>query len=451
MKKRFIPLLALLLSLCILVPVSIAQSAAEGAVQISVIATGGSVEIADHAVAGGSSYNVKENTNVTIKAVPQDGYVFDCWSVTGGSIAAEDLKKNPATLSVTTGAVALTANFQKTLTVTLKQAEGGTATIAPTENAVGESTATTVTGLDDSTGNFVATLTATANDGYAFSGWKVTYLKNGKVTAAYAKGDKTIYQYVRKGNLSDKSIEVGFHNNGAKQYANYHVSLIVTPQFTKQLDVTIAESDGGTVSSADALTGLASGAKVTLTATPNKGYGVLGWNVTDKGGNATGDYTLKMANDTATITLGNTPLKVSAQFSTAAGKFVVDPSEANPPTATLREASTAIQNGATNFSGWNNNKNEELVMTIIPTKDPRTTANANLYMGIWRLDVSGYAKGTELNFPDDVVLTDSSASSNYIGLHPSVGGDSFHHHGCQRQCKAGEDRAGLPQQGHYQH
>ena len=79
----------------------------------------------------------------------------------------------------------------------------------------------------------------------------------------------------------------------------------------------------------------------------------------------------------------------------------------------LRDVSTSIQNGATTVSGWNNNKNEELVMTIIPTQDPRTTANANLYMGIWRLDVSGYAKGTELKFPDDVVLTDSSASSNY--------------------------------------
>lgn len=78
-----------------------------------------------------------------------------------------------------------------------------------------------------------------------------------------------------------------------------------TPQFTKQLDVTIAESDGGTVTSSDTLTSLAPGAQVTLTAAPNEGYGVLGWNVTDVDGNATSDYTLKMANDTATITLGN--------------------------------------------------------------------------------------------------------------------------------------------------
>lgn len=410
MKKRFIPLLALLLSLCILVPVSIAQSAAEGAVQISVIATGGSVEIADHAVAGGSSYNVEENATVSIKAVPQDGYVFDSWSVTsGGTIAEDELKKNPATLSVTTEAVTLTAKFQKTLTVTLNQAEGGAATIMPTENAVGY-TETIVTGVDDSSGDIVATLTATANDGYAFSGWKVTYLKNGKVTAAYAKGDKTIYQYVRKGNLSDKSIEVGFHNNGAKQYANYHVSLIVTPQFTKQLDVTIEQSVGGTVTSSDTLTSLASGAKVTLTAAPNEGYGVLGWNVTDKDGNTTSDYTLKMANDTATITLGNTSLKVSAQFSTDAGKFVVDPTEKNPPAPEIREGSTNTF-GKAKVSGWNNNKNDDLVMTIVPTKDPRSSEYAYLYMPILQSGTAGYADGAKLTFSDDVEVSDTSSES----------------------------------------
>ena len=161
MKKRFIPLLALLLSLCIIVPVSIAQIMAADAVQINVTAKGGSVEIDGHTVAGGGNHSVKENTNVTIKAVPQDGYVFDCWSVTGGSIAAEDLKKNPATLSVTTGAVALTANFVKTVTITAASSNNawGTVTADKTAAAPGES----------------ITLTAAPKEGYRLDGWTVSY------------------------------------------------------------------------------------------------------------------------------------------------------------------------------------------------------------------------------------------------------------------------------------
>ena len=416
MKKRFIPLLALLLSLCIIVPVSIAQIMAAGAVQINVTAKGGSVVIDSHAVAGGSSYNVEENATVSIKAVPQDGYVFDSWSVTGGTIAEDMRKKNPATLSVTTEAVTLTANFQKTLTVTLNQAEGGTATITPTENAV-DHTKTTVTGLDDSSGEMVATLTATANDGYAFSGWKVTYVKaNGSSAAAYAEGDgKLMYQYVRAGKLTENTISVGFCNSTKNTHKLFHAPLIITPQFTKQLDVTIEQSEGGTVTSSDTLTSLASGASVKLTATPTEGYGVLGWNVTDKDGNATSDYTLKMANDTATITLGNTSLKVSAQFSADAGKFVVDPTEKKPPTATLHNGVDSIQNGITVVSGWNNNKNEELVMTIVPAQDPRTIANAYLYMGVWKFEAGGYAEGATLGFSADVEVSDSN-SANYKNI-----------------------------------
>ena len=414
MKKRFIPLLALLLSLCIIVPVSIAQIMAAGAVQINVTAKGGSVVIDSHTVAGGSSYNVEENATVPIEAVPQDGYVFDSWSVTGGTIAEDMLKKNPATLSVTTEAVTLTAKFQKTLTVTLNQAEGGTATITPTDKAVGH-TETTVTGLDDSSGNMVATLTATANDGYAFSEWEVSYLKNGKKGKANAKGAK-LYHYVIDGDLSKDSITVGFCDDKTPMGLKFnHVSIIVTPKFTKQLDVTIAESEGGIVTSSDTLTSLASGAQVTLTAAPNEGYGVLGWNVTDKDGKATSDYTLKMANDTATITLRNTSLKVSAQFSADAGKFVVDPTEKNPPTATLRNGVDSIQNGITAVSGWNNNKNEELVMTIIPTQDPRTIANASLYMGVWKFEAGGYAEGATLGFSADVEVSDSN-SANYKNI-----------------------------------
>ena len=420
MKKRFIPLLALLLSLCIIVPVSIAQIMAAGAVQINVTAKGGSVVIDDKTVKDGGKHSVSpeseedKDISVSIKAEPDEGYIFGSWSVDSGTIDNENSETANLTVNVGTSPVTLTANFQKTLTVTLNQAEGGKATIMKTDKAI-SSTATTVTGVDNNSGDMVAELTATPNAGYAFSGWKVTYLKNGKEHDAYAKGTNMRYQYVIDGNVSKDSIKVGFNDNGTKMYAIYHVSLIVTPKFTKQLDVTIAESEGGTVTSSNTLTSLASGAQVTLTAAPNEGYGVLGWNVTDKDGKATSDYTLKMANDTATIKLGNTSLKVSAQFSTDAGKFVVDPTEQNPPTATLRNGVDSIQNGITVVSGWNNNKNEELVMTIIPTQDPRTIANASLYMAVWKFAASGYAEGATLDFSTDVEVSDSD-SANYKNI-----------------------------------
>ena len=377
-----------------------------------------SIEGTGKVTVNGSEYAngdvVKAMTGAELKLQAAEASTFAGWEVTSVPLTEEQAKANPLTITAPEGNFAIKAKFQKTLTVTLNQAEGGKATIMKTDKAI-SSTATTVTGVDNNSGDMVAELTATPNAGYAFSGWKVTYLKNGKEHDAYAKGTNMRYQYVIDGNVSKDSIKVGFNDNGTKMYAIYHVSLIVTPKFTKQLDVTIAESEGGTVTSSNTLTSLASGAQVTLTAAPNEGYGVLGWNVTDKDGKATSDYTLKMANDTATIKLGNTSLKVSAQFSTDAGKFVVDPTEQNPPTATLRNGVDSIQNGITVVSGWNNNKNEELVMTIIPTQDPRTIANASLYMAVWKFAASGYAEGATLDFSTDVEVSDSD-SANYKNI-----------------------------------
>ena len=375
-----------------------------------------SIEGTGKVTVNGSEYAngdvVKAVTGAELKLQATEASTFAGWEVsgTGITLTEEQATANPLTITAPEGSFTIKAKFQKTLTVTLNHAEGGTAKITRTDNAI-SSTETTVTGLDDSTGKMVATLTATANDGYAFSGWKVTYVKaNGSSATAYAKGDKMMYQYVRKGNLSDKYIEVGFHNKGTKQYESFHVSLIVTPQFTKQLDVTIEQSEGGTVTSSNTLTSLASGAQVTLTATPNEDYGVLGWNVTDKDGKATSDYTLKMANDTATITLRNTSLKVSAKFSTDAGKFVANPLEANPPAPEIREGSTNAFGKAT-ISGWNNNKNDDLVMTIVPTKDPRSSEYAYLYMPILQSGTAGYADGAKLTFSADVEVSDTISES----------------------------------------
>ena len=78
-------------------------------------------------------------------------------------------------------------------------------------------------------------------------------------------------------------------------------------------------------------------------------------------------------------------------FITDAGKFVVDPTEKNPPAPEIREGSTNTF-GKAKVSGWNNNKNDDLVMRIVPTKDPRQSDNAYLYMPILQNGAAGYPK-----------------------------------------------------------
>lgn len=86
MKKRFIPLLALLLSLCIIVPVSIAQIMAAERVQVKIVAIGGSVKVFNIPKQDGEIHGVPAATEdkpevIPIVALPSDGYVFKEWTV----------------------------------------------------------------------------------------------------------------------------------------------------------------------------------------------------------------------------------------------------------------------------------------------------------------------------------------------------------------------------------
>ena len=169
MKKRFIPLLALLLSLCIIVPVSIAQIMAADAVQINVTAKGGSVVIGDKTVKDGGKHSVSpepeseedKDITVSIKAEPDEGYIFGSWSVDSGTIDYENSETANLTVDVGTSLVTLTANFVKTVTVTTASNNDawGTVTADKTAAAPGES----------------ITLTAAPEEGYRLDGWTVSY------------------------------------------------------------------------------------------------------------------------------------------------------------------------------------------------------------------------------------------------------------------------------------
>ena len=216
MKKRFIPLLALLLSLCIIVPVSIAQIMAAGAVQINVTAKGGSVVIGDKTVKDGGKHSVSQESEedkditVDIKAVPDEGYVFGSWSVDSGTIENAKAENTKLTVKVDKSSVTLTANFVKTVGIQAKSSNDAWGTVtASAENAV--------------PGGSGVTLTAEPKEGYRLDGWTVSYT-NGDPMVDYSSRF-TIYT-LTEGEGNTATLAVSETNTEAK-------ALTVTAHFEK--------------------------------------------------------------------------------------------------------------------------------------------------------------------------------------------------------------------------
>ena len=219
MKKRFIPLLALLLSLCIIVPVSIAQIMAADAVQINVTAKGGSVVIGDKTVKDGGKHSVSpepeseedKDITVSIKAEPDEGYIFGSWSVDSGTIDYENSETANLTVDVGTSPVTLTANFVKTVGIQAKSSNDAWGTVtASAEKAV--------------PGGAGVTLTATPEDGYRLDGWTVSYT-NGDPMVDYSSR-VTIYTLTEDEGNNTATLAISETNTEAK-------ALTVTAHFEK--------------------------------------------------------------------------------------------------------------------------------------------------------------------------------------------------------------------------
>ena len=216
MKKRFIPLLALLLSLCIIVPVSIAQIMAAGAVQINVTAKGGSVVIGNKTVKDGGKHSVSQESEedkditVDIKAVPDEGYVFGSWSVDSGTIENAKAENTKLTVKVDKLSVTLTANFVKTVGIQAKSSNNAWGTVAASAgNAV--------------PGGAGVTLTAEPKEGYRLDGWTVSYT-NGDPMDDYSSR-VTIYT-LTEGEGNTATLAISETNTEAK-------ALTVTAHFEK--------------------------------------------------------------------------------------------------------------------------------------------------------------------------------------------------------------------------
>ena len=234
MKKRFIPLLALLLSLCIIVPVSIAQIMAAGAVQIKVVAEGGIVKIYGVKVDNGKSHSVSsapdEETSiiVPIKATPDEGYVFGSWSVVNGTIDNEKNGNANLTVNVGTSLVTLTANFVKTVGIQAKSSNAGGTVTASAEKAIPGAG---------------VTLTATPKDGYRLDGWTVdvpegmstirdmVYVLTKAGNTATITVDEMYPALVETPEIPDLVVTAHFEKEDAGHFVSYDGDILQEPHF----------------------------------------------------------------------------------------------------------------------------------------------------------------------------------------------------------------------------
>ena len=238
MKKRFIPLLALLLSLCIIVPVSIAQIMAAETVQVKIVAIGGSVTVFGVPKQNGGTHGVPAATedepevSVPIVALPSDGYVFKEWTVDTVNVTITDPNASTTNLIVTTNtpkSITLTANFVKTVGIQAKSSNAGGTVTASAEKAV--------------PGGAGVTLTATPKDGYRLDGWTVdvpedmstirdmVYVLTKTGNTATITVDAMYPDFVETPEIPDLIVTAHFEKEDAGHFVSYDGDILQEPHF----------------------------------------------------------------------------------------------------------------------------------------------------------------------------------------------------------------------------
>jgi uncharacterized repeat protein (TIGR02543 family) len=185
-------------------------------------------------------------------------------------------------------------------------------------------------------------------------------------------------------------------------------SVSLTATFAKTVTVTLEQPENGSISRTDALTTLTAGSVVELKAEGASGYGLLHWIIKDSTGADTTDYTLKPLGNTAKLTLGETDLKISAEFSTDAGSFVWNENDSSKnATAQLKDGTKKIYVvDDVKITGWNNNAKEDLVITLTPTEDPREANAPKLFFQIGNAE-AGFNSSAKVEFKDAAKVSDA--------------------------------------------
>jgi hypothetical protein len=200
-------------------------------------------------VTGAAVYDY--DTEATVTVTPNYGYTFTGWTVNGEAVEGTE---TTYTFTVT-GDTEVVANFTVNtyeVNVTANPAEGGE-----------------VTGADTYEYNTEATVTATVNEGYTFTGWTV----NGEAV----EGTETTYTFTV---TEDTEVVANFTING------YQVTVTADP------------AEGGNVTGANVYD---YNTEATVTAEANYGYTFINWTIEGTEVSTDAEYTFTVTNDTEVV------------------------------------------------------------------------------------------------------------------------------------------------------
>ena len=257
-------------------------------------AAGGTAE-----VTGDTDGYFYKNQYAKLKAAAADGYSFGGWTI---EYKQEDGIYAPAvagthyravigstdtaeiTATVLDYSLRFTAKFTKQLYVELAQGEHGTAEfVGVTPDADNR-----VYGPDDSTGNIVATVKATPEEGYVFGGWEVVNGETGNSVSPSETGYSFHYEIADGGTVASNPMSVGFSKS---EMDSYHVNLKIKPVFGKGIKVTVGSDNSayGTVTPEGENIISGTNGRLDFSAKPADGCLFMGWEVTYADGTAIPD------------------------------------------------------------------------------------------------------------------------------------------------------------------
>ena len=350
-------------------------------------AAGGKVE-----ASGDTDGYFYTNDMAFVTATANDGYEFNGWTVEykqeDGTYAPAELAKHyspfgsldDADLGVRMKDYSLrfTAKFTKQLYVELAQGEHGTAEfvgVTPDAN-------NRVYGPDDSTGNIVATVKATPEEGYVFGGWEVVNGETGNSVSPSETGYSFHYEIADGGTVASNPMSVGFSKS---EMDSYHVNLKIKPVFGKGIKVTVGSDNSayGTVTPEGENIISGTNGRLDFSAKPADGCLFMGWEVTYADGTAipdaekgnmfmfnvnTVDNDETGDNNQLTIFECEKDLKLTAHFvKKGEPNFVRYNTNSYHAGCLMMPESTIYAPGRTvpsSFTGWSNDLSEPIVITF---------------------------------------------------------------------------------------